>query len=405
MALLRPLKNRSTYQGWVWLIVGGALLMPYMLLGEVAFGLVTGPEGATPMQILDIRTFFAVQPLVFLSSLVLPVRGLARSIAGSLLRVRLAGSDEFTTWSTRWRTAVWNWLHLWVGAVMSGVTLSLIPFAIAIMLLPFSSDPHQLESELLGPGWHDPWGLLVGPILLLSLVYLVAAVVAVMSKAAPVILGPSAADRLKLAEEKSRNLAARNQLARDLHDSVGHALSVITVQSEAAARLADRDPPAAKRAMEASGDAARGALEELDGVLGVLRGGVSSDRVPHRDLNDWPTLVAASGLDVEVALHGGVEDLPTSVSREAFRLVQECLTNVIRHGEGLQADLVIRRDAEWLEIRVSNVVAASTGDQARQGNGLTGMQERALVLGGTVTVDSSDGQWTVIGRLPVKGPQ
>lgn len=405
MNLVRPLRNPATYMGWVWLIVGGALTMPYMLLGEVAYGITLGPHELDQLQFLDPRIFLAIQPLVFLSSLVLPVRGLARAIARSLLRVNVAGSDEFTSWSTRWRTALWNWLHLCVGAVMAGVTLALIPFAVAITILPFSSDPDQVDSVFVNSGWHNPWGVVVGPLLLLALVYLIAGVVSVMRGIAPFALGPSTSDRLKLAEDKSRQLAARNQLARELHDSVGHALSVITVQSEAATRLVDRDPAAATRAMEASGNAARSALEELDDVLGVLRGGASAPQGPQRTLSDWPTLVAASGVEVDVEVEGQLEDLPPPVSREAFRIVQESLTNVIRHGDGLQADMEIHRSDDWLKITVTNVVGSVQSEQSRTGSGLTGMRERALVLGGTVTVDVKDGLWRVVGRLPVKGTQ
>lgn len=405
MNVVWPLRNPATYMGWVWLIVGGALTMPYMLLGEVAFGLMVGPEESSQLQFLDPRIFLAIQPLVFGSSLVLPVRGLARAIARSLLRVSVAGSDEFTSWSTRWRTALWNWLHLCVGAVMAGITLALIPFAVAIMLLPFSSDPDQVDSLFLDSGWHNPWGVIAGPLLLLALVYLVAGVVWGIRKMAPFALGPSTSDRLKLAEDKSRQLAARNQLARELHDSVGHALSVITVQSEAATRLVDRDPAAATRAMEASGSAARFALEELDDVLGVLRGGSNAPRGPQRTLDDWPTLVAASGVEVNADVEGSLEDLPPPVSREAFRIVQECLTNVIRHGDGLQASLTIHRGNDWLDITVTNMVGPVRAEESRTGTGLTGMRERALVLGGTVTVDVNDGKWRVNGRLPVKGTQ
>nr|WP_307870707.1 histidine kinase [Actinoplanes brasiliensis] len=141
---------------------------------------------------------------------------------------------------------------------------------------------------------------------------------------APVLLGPSAAERVAALEARERQLAERNRLARELHDSVGHALTAVTLQAGAARTVFDSDPAFARRALGSIEDLGRTALEELDAVLGLLRDDASG-----------PTLA-----DVGRLLTGEVDaevddvDVPAPISREAYRIVQECLTNAAKHGSG-----------------------------------------------------------------------
>ncbi|QSB06343.1 sensor histidine kinase [Natronoglycomyces albus] len=403
MTFLRPLYSRSTYLGWVWLILGGALLMPYMILGQVVISLSQSPE-IDGMAIYQFDTFFAVLPLVFLTGLVLPIRQLLRAMVRHLLQVRLEDSQEVASWATRWRTALWYTLHLSIGALLAGATLALVPFAIAISILPLTSDPMQFESPLLESGWHDPMGPLVGVLLLLTLVYVVAGVLAVFRRSAPGLLGPTARERIAAAEAQTAKLEARNRIARQLHDSVGHALSVISIQSEAATRLVETKPESARQAMETSAETARAALEELDGMLGVLRGDATADSAPQRGLESWEDLVASCGASVTASVTIDVDSLNPQVSREAYRIVQECLTNVLRHGSGSAAELGIVQDEDWLDIRVANAYRPTQSPRAgRTGHGLEGIRQRASAFGGSVDITTTAGRWVVRARLPWKG--
>jgi hypothetical protein len=160
---------------------------------------------------------------------------------------------------------------------------------------------------------------------------------AALARLAPRVLGPTRTERLAVqlarAQSAERALAERNRLARELHDSVGHALTVTTLQAGAAARVLDSDPAFVARALEAIAEAGRAALEDLDHVLGLLRdGGGEGTRGPQPDLADLDVLVdraRSAGLTVDVELYGPLAAVPRAISREAYRIVQEGLANAL----------------------------------------------------------------------------
>ena len=124
-------------------------------------------------------------------------------------------------------------------------------------------------------------------LLLVGTVYAVAGLGALAATMAPVLLGPSPADRIAALEARERRLAERNRLARELHDSVGHALTATTLQAGAARAVFDSDPEFARRALAAIEEVGRTAMDDLDHVLGVLRDAGDTDR-PRRSPR-WPT--------------------------------------------------------------------------------------------------------------------
>jgi signal transduction histidine kinase len=200
-------------------------------------------------------------------------------------------------------------------------------------------------------------------------------------------------------EARERRLAERNRLARELHDSVGHALTATTLQAGAARAVFDRDPEFARRALAAIEEVGRTAMDDLDRVLGVLRAD-QDDRLPG------PTL---AGLDrlIEDVRRGGVEltaevqarPLPAAVSREAYRIVQESLTNAAKYGDGTAALRVVVADEVVIE--VTNPVAGRARP-GTGGRGLAGIRERIRLLGGTLTAGAEDGTWRVAVRIPVE---
>ena len=166
-----------------------------------------------------------------------------------------------------------------------------------------------------------------------------------LARWAPELLGPTPEDRLAAAEARAADLAVRNRLARELHDSVGHALSAVTLQASAARRVLDSDPEFVREALAAIEDTTRRTVGELDAVLGVLRDADSPGGAPGlRRLASAPapapTLAAdldgllrrtrAGGLRVAAAVEADPEALPPLVSREAYRIVQEALSNALR---------------------------------------------------------------------------
>ncbi|GIH52441.1 Histidine kinase [Microbispora rosea] len=415
--VLAPLLDRVTYRRWACLIVGGALLMPYMMAGEAATALWRPTSDAgDPLLSVQLLIFIGVLPVVAVSGLFLPIRAFEAAAARTLLGVAVEAplSPVQRTWSERRRTAAWFTLHLGIGGLVSGMTLAMVPFAVWLAVLPLAGDHLGLVDSGLHGGWATMWGPPAGVAVLVCLLFLAVGAGALLARLAPALLGPSAADRLALAHRAAHRLAVRNRLARELHDSVGHALSVVTVQAAAAGRVLDRNPAAARAALEAIETSARNALDELDHVIGVLREGAGRAS-PEPSLGDLPALLdaAVTGDRPIVRRLGDLSGVPPVISREAYRVAQEALTNAIRHGTGpVEVDAEVRDRV--LELRVRNEVRAHrrrsiTGSRRRDrngggaGHGLDGIRERVTLLGGRVDAGADGETWLVEVRVPLPG--
>jgi signal transduction histidine kinase len=199
----------------------------------------------------------------------------------------------------------------------------------------------------------------------------------------------------------------RLRIARDLHDVVAHTLSTINVQAAVAGHLLDSRPEHARQALEVIEEASRDAIAEVRGILGVLRdpAGGQAPRVPVSGLDEVPELVElarAAGLRPRLQISGTRPDrLPDAVSRAAFRIVQESLTNAARHSEGgdVRVDLEFSRDC--LAIAVENSApSGGAGEEVAGGVGIVGMTERAEALGGSLSTAASGGRFLVAASLP-----
>jgi signal transduction histidine kinase len=210
------------------------------------------------------------------------------------------------------------------------------------------------------------------------------------------------AAELAEAHAADRALAERNRLARELHDSVGHALTVTTLQAGAAARVLHTDPAFVATALDAIAEAGRAALADLDHVLGLLREGNTGDRAPQPDLGDLDALVdGARSAGVAVALHrdGATGSVPRAVSREAYRIVQEGLTNALRHAGPVPVDVRVTVGAAAVELEVANPLSRGPARNGG-GRGIAGMRERVGVLRGEISAGRDGDRWRVAARLP-----
>ena len=213
--------------------------------------------------------------------------------------------------------------------------------------------------------------------------------------------------------ERERQLAAaeeRTRIARDLHDSAGHAINVILVQAGAARLLQDRDPERAREALHTIEEVARETIGEIDKIVGALREDGSSadarDEVdPPSGLAGLETLVErqrGAGLDVSVNVEGTPRSVARSVDQAAYRILQEALTNATRYGSG-SAELEVRFAPRALELTVSNPLSSeSIPSTSANGHGIAGMHERAALLGGTLSAGAEDGVFRVRARLPYR---
>jgi signal transduction histidine kinase len=235
-------------------------------------------------------------------------------------------------------------------------------------------------------------------------------------------------ERARRAEDRRRASEERLLIARELHDVLAHSISLINVQSGVALHLLDEQPERARPALEAINQASDVALGELRSVLDVLHrgldrgrdGGGSSAWAPRapvagvRDLDDLVRRTQAAGLDVALAVEGDARPLPTEVDLAAFRIVQEALTNVVRHaGEGARAtvrlmygptDLCVQVDDDGWGADPAPVGASSAAAaDASGGRGIAGMRERVDALGGTFSATPRPGPgFRVRARFPLE---
>ncbi|MGW4562484.1 sensor histidine kinase [Streptomyces sp. NPDC004561] len=325
---------------WIHLILGGALAMPYVLVGSVVLGPLTGVNDVFSSLPLQLGSFGVGLPLAAVTSLFPLTRPLESAAARALCGIdgdALAHGPARTR-AERVRTAAWFTLHLGFGGILSGMSLAVPPFAVVLIVLPVFAGLRDSRLGLPEVLWHG-WALALAPVaglaMLLALAACAAGCAALLARWAPALLGPTPQDLLAAAEARAADLAVRNRLARELHDSVGHALSAVTLQASAARRLLDSDPEFVREALAAIEDTTRRTVGELDAVLGVLRDGDGPGTAPAptlaADLEGLLSRTRAAGQPVTATVGTDPAALPPLVSREAYRIVQEGLSNALRH--------------------------------------------------------------------------
>ncbi|MFC6016606.1 sensor histidine kinase [Plantactinospora solaniradicis] len=243
------------------------------------------------------------------------------------------------------------------------------------------------------------------------LIFAVAAGFGAMVRARRVARSQLLAQEEVTAEERSRRTALeeRGRIARELHDVVAHHLSVISIQAQVAPHLVDDPPEELKENLAGIRQNAREALTELRRVLGVLR--LEDTRSEEARHAPQPTLdrldelvgnVRAAGVTVTTETTGEPRPLAPGVELSAFRLVQEALSNAIRHAPGATARVLIGYDPTSLTIRISNTAPARpAAPSPGAGHGLLGMRERVAMLGGILASGPTpDGGYDVIATLP-----
>jgi signal transduction histidine kinase len=271
------------------------------------------------------------------------------------------------------------------------------------------------------PGHHEPYDAIF-----ISTIFLTAWAAGVLSrtKRAHLRAARSRADRAEAELDRQAALAAgreRTRIARELHDVVAHHVSLIAVQAEAAASLLPGRPDQARSAVDIIGDTARQALTELRRLLGVLRG--PSERLetaPSASLGELGEVleqVRGAGLTVDFEVVGTPGPLSPGVDLTAYRIVQEALTNTIRHARATQAAVTLRYEPGFITVSVTDsgrrpdgrpaVRGAATGQPGSllsgSGLGLAGIAERVASCGGNLSVGPTEADgFAVTARLPAR---
>ncbi|MEW2548640.1 histidine kinase [Streptomyces sp. NPDC047002] len=279
---------------------------------------------------------------------------------------------------TRPRTALWMWLLTAVYSLFGAVFTSFDPAT--------------------------------GPMLVLTaVVLLVVSVVQVRASARHEV----AAQQSVTAVERDRRtlLEERTTIARELHDVVAHHMSVVAIQAEAAPYRVQNPPPELEEAFATIRENAVAALTELRRVLGVVRAAdYQAPDAPQPTLTDLDGLlrnVGEAGLTVRKTVIGAVRPLPQGVELSAYRIVQEALSNALRHAPGSTADVEVAHVLGGLGLRVVNTAARGPLKPSQgSGHGLTGMRERVAMLSGEMTAGpTEDGGYEVAVFLPVPSAQ
>lgn len=401
--LLLPLTRAVTYTRWLHMLVGA--IVPFAC-AMVHPGLIDLSPGD--------RVLIAVLPVpVVLAAATVPSVRRAEGLQARLMlfpgphaRVRTdedpgVSAVPSASWTDRARTGAWLVLRLEAGLAVALVTGRLMALSLSLAGAA-AGDPGPADPLLRvsGAGW--AYALLV-PVPVLVLIMVVAGAGALMAQAARRLLGPSAGERLAALEKRTEQLLERNHIARELHDTLGHALTLAVVQAGAARAAAD--PDFTDRALEAIEETGRAALEDLERVLLVLR-------ETERPAGARPALDEAgrlldsarsSGARVDAEVTGPLEHLPGPVSREAYRMLQEALTNVLRHAGPVRVGVRVAVEEARLRLEVRNPLpAAASVAGTGGGSGLRGIRERAALLGGEARAGQDGGQWLLRVDLPLR---
>jgi len=264
------------------------------------------------------------------------------------------------------------------------------------------------------PRWGSGREIVLGGVVILATLVLVSVtddtpavdqVVGVAFLLLPAVIGASVRFRATARERQLEQVRSRERerLARELHDTVAHHVSAMVIRAQAGRVVAGTDPTAAVEALEGVEEEGARTLEEMRAIVAALRdGGVGAELAPLAGIADLERLVRAPGgrLRVDLELHGELEALPPAVDAAVYRIVQESVTNALRHAVDA-TEVVIRVTGEPREIRVTVQDDGARAGRGRDGYGLAGLRERAALLGGELRAGpGSDRGWRVEAELP-----
>ncbi|MGW4382039.1 sensor histidine kinase [Kitasatospora sp. NPDC004531] len=375
-----PLLRPVTYARWLHLLIG-------MLFAGVVLLVYPGTEGISTGRMVLVGAAVDV-PLLCLLALVPGVRQVEGVQARLLLvpeREEAIGIAPSASWADRGRTALWLVARVALGTAVGSLMIAAVGAAATAAGPPFG-----------------PRALLV-PLLLFALLWLVELTGRLQLAMAVRLLGPSAAERLAAAELRAERLLERNRLARELHDSIGHALTVTVLQAGAAREIAD--PAFRDKALDAIETTGRRALDDLERMLVLLREAPEGAAAEQPGLDRAEELFAgarAAGSPVDARLEVRVAELPGVLSREAYRIVQEGVTNALRHAPGAPIRIRALVEAGTLELSCRNAPTGRGSSRKGGGKGLRGIRERAVLLGGECEAGPDGTDWVLTVRLPLR---
>ncbi|QPZ37675.1 sensor histidine kinase [Paramicrobacterium chengjingii] len=390
--------QERTFPLWLWITVGSvsvtlySIAVPvnavlYQVPVAIAFVLSAFTAGSLPLALRMPRTAIALFSLGLLGNGILSGHDRDPFWPGPvpvLEIITLALFIALIVYSRGWKLAAIAWL---------------IAAAVAVSLPPLSgrnSSPAYTGAE-------------TADLIVTFSIAAAAYVIALLIAGRATIRDELAREKEVSAEEQARRqlIEERSRIARELHDVVAHSMSVIQVQASTAKyRLTDLDVPVVAEFDDIAASA-RSALAEMRRLLGTLRpDGQDAERMPQRTIGDIPGLVEGtrrSGIGIDLSIDDDLRGAPLSAQVAVFRIVQEAISNALRHAPGSRISVsVARSNTSGLVISVINSAPLSAPvDAAGGGHGIIGMRERTTMLGGNLETHATpDGGWIVHAVLP-----
>jgi signal transduction histidine kinase len=306
-------------------------------------------------------------------------------------RTKLLLSDSGT-----WRTLLWLLLRFPAGVAVFVILVTFISASVglialgggAVLGLEYAEWGNLVDLDGRTIGIDERLALPVGAMLLLIQPQIVRGLAWIHAVVGTALLGPSPRAREQVLQARTTVLEERTKLAHELHDAVGHTVTLMTVQAGAGRKVFDSDPVFARSSLETIEVSGRRALAELDHILGLLREEEGGGSAPPAGLDRLPDLlreVGEAGLTATLEVQGDRRPLPPGLDSSAYRIVQEALTNVLKHAASAPATILVdyQRDALIIEVINTGSVGAPAQSE-RAGQGLIGMRERAAVFGGEI---------------------
>jgi signal transduction histidine kinase len=318
-----------------------------------------------------------------------------------------------------WRVAVWTVGRLVLGPL--GFSLALVA-----VLMPFSVVGAIIQAAVYRLGWADWysvgstdhvssaisfWTLVGSPVMLLlvpAFAWSVRGIAVLHVVFGRWALGASTSDEVRVATERAELAEEQVRIDQELHDSIGHMITMNIIQAGAGAHVFDTDPEFAREALRNIEERGRAAMGELDRIIATIRGDQEEVRTPLAGVADLGRLIdesraAGMTIDAQVDAQVDVPPVPAAVGRAAFTIVREALTNAARHAPGARVRVRVERDGDALALEVVNEASSAPPLKTAKGNrrGLSGIRDRAALLGGRSKVGAEAGEFAVRALLPL----
>ncbi len=310
-----------------------------------------------------------------------------------------------------WRVFAWTCLRIVLGPVGFSMAIVFLVTPVSLLFAPLWDIFDWGTYYYGGPdGYHWTGWLWFGPLAFLiigpALAWMIRGLGDLHRSLADRLLGPSGDERRSTALARAAKAEEQVRIDQELHDSIGHMVSMIVVQAGAGVHVFDKDPEFSRRALHNIGERGRAALGELDRIIARIRGDQPETHAPLPGIEDLPALIGGArdaGVSITSKLILG--EIPPFLGRGIYRVVQEALTNAAKHAPGGDVEVALVSDDSLVALSVTNTLTTPMDSdfEATGGNGLASIRDRVTLMGGHPTVGPTpDHRFAVKAVLPIE---